>query len=109
MISPARMTALRVLVSCRTNQSWADAALKAQISRDTLSGADAALCSRIVYGVLHTGHINMNFCGCESVYSFLFGNITQILQFFFRNFHRIGYTSGVSGNIINPATYTGII
>ena len=52
MTSPARMTALRVLVSCRTNQSWADAALKAQLSRDGLSGADAALCSRIVYGVL---------------------------------------------------------
>ena len=52
MTSPARMTALRVLVSCRTNNAWADAALKAQVSRDALSGADAALCSRIVYGVL---------------------------------------------------------
>ena len=48
----ARETALRVLISCRTNNAWADAALKAQISRDGLSGADAALCSRIVYGVL---------------------------------------------------------
>lgn len=48
----ARETALRVLVSCRTNGAWADAALKAQISRDRLSGADAALCSRIVYGVM---------------------------------------------------------
>ena len=48
----ARETALRVLISCRTNQAWADAALKAQISRDGLSGADAALCSRIVYGVV---------------------------------------------------------
>lgn len=52
MTSPARAAALRVLVSCRTNGSWADAALKAQISRDKLSAADAALCSRIVYGVL---------------------------------------------------------
>ncbi len=52
MTNPARMTALRVLVSCRTNQAWADAALKAQLNRDGLSGADAALCSRIVYGVL---------------------------------------------------------
>jgi len=48
----ARETALRVLVSCRTNHAWADAALKAQISKDGLIGADAALCSRIVYGVM---------------------------------------------------------
>jgi 16S rRNA (cytosine967-C5)-methyltransferase len=48
----ARLTALRVLVSCRTNGAWADAALKAQLNRDGLSGPDAALCSRVVYGVL---------------------------------------------------------
>ena len=52
MTSNARVTALRVLVSCRTNGAWADAALKAQLSRDGLTGPDAALCSRIVYGVL---------------------------------------------------------
>ena len=52
MKTSARLTALRVLVSCRTNGAWADAALKAQISRDGLSGPDAALCSRIVYGVM---------------------------------------------------------
>lgn len=52
MSASARETALRVLVSCRTNGAWADAALKAQISRDGLSGPDAALCSRIVYGVM---------------------------------------------------------
>jgi len=51
-MSGARETALRVLISCRTNGAWADAALKSQISRDGLSGADAALCSRIVYGVM---------------------------------------------------------
>ena len=48
----ARETALRVLISCRTNGAWADAALKAQLSRDGLTGADAALCSRLVYGVM---------------------------------------------------------
>lgn len=48
----ARETALRVLISCRTNGAWADAALKAQLHRDGLTGADAALCSRMVYGVL---------------------------------------------------------
>lgn len=48
----SRKAALRVLISCRTNGAWADAALNAQIRRDGLSGPDAALCSRIVYGVL---------------------------------------------------------
>lgn len=48
----ARDTALRVLVSCRTAGAWADAALRAQLRRDGLSGAEAALCSRIVYGVM---------------------------------------------------------
>lgn len=47
----ARETALRVLRSCRTGGAWADAALRAQLGRDGLSGPDAALCSRIVYGV----------------------------------------------------------
>ena len=48
----ARETALRVLMSCRTNGAWADAALKAQMDRDNLSGPDAALCTRLVYGVM---------------------------------------------------------
>ncbi len=43
----ARETALRVLMSCRNNHAWADAALKAQLGRDGLVGAEAALCSRI--------------------------------------------------------------
>lgn len=51
-MSAARETALRVLVSCRTNGAWADAALQAQLRRDGVSGPDAALCSRLVYGVL---------------------------------------------------------
>jgi len=51
-MSAARETALRVLISCRTNGAWADAALQAQLRRDGVSGADAALCSRLVYGVL---------------------------------------------------------
>lgn len=48
----SRKTALRVLIACRTKGAWADAVLKAQITRDGLSGPDAALCSRMVYGVL---------------------------------------------------------
>ena len=48
----ARETALQVLTSCRTASAWADASLNAQLTRNGLSGSDAALCSRIVYGVL---------------------------------------------------------
>ena len=48
----ARRTALEVLRRCRTNQAWADAALGPALRRDGLTGADAALCSRLVYGVL---------------------------------------------------------
>ena len=48
----ARETALRVLTACRNNHAWADAALKAQLSRDGLVGPEAALCSRLVYGVV---------------------------------------------------------
>lgn len=48
----ARTTALRVLTSGTAANAWADASLKAQLSRDGLSGQEAALCSRMVYGVL---------------------------------------------------------
>ena len=48
----ARETALRVLMSCRNNHAWADAALKAQLGRDGLVGPEVALCSRLVYGVV---------------------------------------------------------
>lgn len=47
----ARDTALRVLTACRRGDAWADAALKAQLDRDGLVGPEAALCSRLVYGV----------------------------------------------------------
>ena len=48
----ARECALSVLVSCRRSGAWADAALKAQLAKTPLSAQDAALCSRIVYGVM---------------------------------------------------------
>ena len=48
----ARASALRVLNACRVSGAWADAALTAELKRENLSSADAALTSRIVYGVL---------------------------------------------------------
>ncbi|MCI8809203.1 MAG: 16S rRNA (cytosine(967)-C(5))-methyltransferase RsmB [Oscillibacter sp.] len=46
----ARKGALEVLTACRTHGAWADAALGSRLK--DLSPADAALCSRIVYGVI---------------------------------------------------------
>ena len=46
------MSALRVLTACRVNSAWADAALAAELERENLGAADAALTSRIVYGVM---------------------------------------------------------
>ncbi len=48
----ARYCALRVLDACRKNGAWADAALAAELKRAALNTADAALASRIVYGVV---------------------------------------------------------
>lgn len=51
-MTDARAAALRVLTACRRSGAWADAALAATLSSAQLSPADAALCSRIVYGVM---------------------------------------------------------
>ncbi|MBQ9459774.1 MAG: 16S rRNA (cytosine(967)-C(5))-methyltransferase RsmB [Oscillospiraceae bacterium] len=48
----ARACALRVLNACRANGAWADAALSAELKRAVLNPQDAALASRIVYGVM---------------------------------------------------------
>lgn len=48
----ARDTALSVLIACRTKQAWADGALKEYLARDRLDTREAALASRLVYGVV---------------------------------------------------------
>ena len=48
----ARQTALSVLVACRQNGAWSDGTLKAALRRDALQPRDAALATRICYGVL---------------------------------------------------------
>jgi len=52
MAENARTTALQVLLSMKQSGAWADAALKARIDRNQLSPQDAALATRLVYGVL---------------------------------------------------------
>ncbi len=48
----ARTTALAALIACRKQGSWADGILKEYIARDRLDKRDAALASRLCYGVL---------------------------------------------------------
>lgn len=49
---PARTTALRALIACRTLDAWSDAVLGDYIRQAGLSPRDAALCSNLCYGVL---------------------------------------------------------
>ena len=48
----ARETALNVLIACRKEGAWSNGALKEYILRDRLDSRDAALATRLVYGVL---------------------------------------------------------
>lgn len=48
----ARDTALSVLIACRRNGAWSDAALKLQLSKDRLDRRDAALATRLCASVL---------------------------------------------------------
>ena len=48
----ARETALNVLIACRTEEGWSNGLLKTQLSRDRLDRREAALATRLCYGVL---------------------------------------------------------
>ena len=48
----ARETALAVLTAMRREEGWANSLLKEQIARDRLDRRDAALATRLVYGVV---------------------------------------------------------
>lgn len=48
----ARETALNALIACRTSGAWSNGVLKEYIQRDRLDGRDAALATRLCYGVL---------------------------------------------------------
>lgn len=48
----ARQTALRVLLAMEKEDGWANSLLKEQIARDGLDRRDAALATRLVYGVV---------------------------------------------------------
>jgi 16S rRNA (cytosine967-C5)-methyltransferase len=48
----ARSTALSALIACRKTNAWSDGVLKEYIRRDHLDSRDAALASRLCYGVV---------------------------------------------------------
>ena len=48
----ARETALNVLIACRKDSAWSNGVLKEYILRDRLDSRDAALATRLCYGVL---------------------------------------------------------
>ena len=48
----ARETALNALIACRKDGAWSNGVLKEYIQRDHLDSRDAALASRLCYGVL---------------------------------------------------------
>ena len=48
----ARETALNVLIGCRKQAAWSNGVLKEYIARDRLDRRDAALATRLCYGVL---------------------------------------------------------
>ena len=48
----ARETALNVLIACRTEDGWSNGVLKEYLHRDRLDRRDAALATRLCYGVL---------------------------------------------------------
>ena len=48
----ARETALNALMACRKEKAWSNGVLKEYISRDRLDSRDAALATRLCYGVL---------------------------------------------------------
>ena len=48
----ARETALNVLIACRKQEAWSNGVLKEYLRRDRLDGREAALATRLCYGVL---------------------------------------------------------
>ena len=48
----ARETALNALIACRKGGAWSNTVLKEYIARDRLPPRDAALATRLCYGVL---------------------------------------------------------
>ena len=53
----ARETALNVLIACRREEGWSNGVLKEYLSRDRLDSRDAALATRLCYGVVQNRNL----------------------------------------------------
>ena len=53
----ARETALNVLIACRKEEGWSNGVLKDYLSRDRLDRRDAALATRLCYGVVQNRNL----------------------------------------------------
>ena len=53
----ARETALNVLIACRKEAGWSNCVLKEYVSRDRLDRRDAALATRLCYGVVQNRNL----------------------------------------------------
>ena len=60
----ARTTALAALIACRKQGAWADGVLKDYIARDKLDRREAALASRLCYGVLQNRMLLDHYLDC---------------------------------------------
>lgn len=60
----ARTTALSALIACRKQGAWADGTLKEYIRRDGLDRRDAALATRLCYGVLQNRMLLDHYIQC---------------------------------------------
>lgn len=69
----ARDTALSALIACRKQGAWSDGVLKTYIARDRLDRRDAALASRLCYGVLQNRMLLDFYIG-----SFLHGSLGRL-------------------------------
>ena len=69
----ARDTALMTLAACRRQNAWSDGALKQRISADGLDRRDAALATRLCYGVLQNRMLLDTWISC-----FLRGSLSSL-------------------------------
>lgn len=69
----ARTTALSALIACRKQNAWSDGVLKEYIARDKLDRRDAALASRLCYGVMQNRML-LDF----TISAFLKGKLTSL-------------------------------
>ena len=62
--SSARDTALEVLMQVSRANAWSDGSLKRTIAKNKLDSREAALCTRLAYGVIQNRGLLDYYIGC---------------------------------------------